>query len=199
LWRLRLAFKLARMKGKTLAVLATLLAGAACASKAPSVRRDQRLGPGEGVVIGKLGFGSRQGDPLTGAELTVVDDSGRARVIDLDMQTVEDNGQSASFFVSLPPGRYQLTKTELRFSETWWQTDDTGLQIEVTAGKVVCVGAAYIRARGILEGASEDGQSGLSTQFVVQDECGKLRDRLAKRAPFLNTGHEVSLARPRGS
>ena len=169
-----------------------------CAASARSVRHDEKVeaGQGTGVVIGKFGFPSRHGDPILGGRLLAIDEAGKRWKMSLDDGLVEDSGQSAPFFAVLPAGRYHLDKLELDYSDTTWSMEQMNLLVEVLPGKVACAGAAYLRARAIVEDPN-GGSSSLRTSFDIRDECPHLAGLLRRRAPFLSSPPVAALARPR--
>lgn len=175
---------------------------AGCASRASSVRADQRMGTagqGDAVVIGKLGFASRQGDGAHTYELTLVSAStGKKWAVDFSEELSQDGGSSAPFFVNLPPGKYALKKWEMTFSETSWTQDDLGLEIDVQPGELVCVGAMYVRARVSTEQKAGSGETALAGMADVVDECAALARVMRQRAPYLSPSPTVRLARPGG-
>jgi hypothetical protein len=180
------------------AVLVGLAAVAACSPTARSVRRDETLRPGQGdgIVIGKVGFASRTGDPILMATFIAIDERGKKWTVRLEDGLVEDHGQSAPFFAVLPPGRYTLGRLELDFTDTSWSMDDMGLVLEVAPGGLSCAGAAYLRARAAVDD-STGGNSTLRAAFDVRDECAHLAALLRQQAPFLAAPPRVTLARPR--
>jgi hypothetical protein len=175
---------------------ALLAAGCVLATTAPSVPYDHKLdGGGGGVVLGKLGFPSRTGDPMLGATIIAVDGGGKRWSIPLQPDLSQDGGNSAPFLVRLAPGRYRLTKMEIDYSNTTWTMEDMHLALEVEAGKVSCTGAAYIRGRSV-EDMQPTGESRLGSTFDIKDECPALRQHLASRAPYLPAQTAVHLFAP---
>jgi hypothetical protein len=177
-------------------VLAPLLAS--CMASARSVGRDEKVAPGQptGVVIGKVGFPSRTGDPILGGRLEVVDEGGKRWKVSLDQGLVEDKGQSVPFFAVLQAGKYQMGKLELDYTDTTWTMQDMGLLLEVVPGRVACAGAVYFRARTIIDDPT-GGASSYGTGSEIKDECTHLQTLLRQRAPFLAEPPQVALARPR--
>jgi hypothetical protein len=174
----------------------TVLAGCIMPASAPSVPYDHRLEASsqEGVVLGKLGFPSRSGDPMTGATIVAVDAGGKRWSIALDPSLSQDGGNSAPFMVRLAGGRYRLTKLEIEYSNTMWTMEEMHLGLEVEPGRVSCAGAAYIRGRSLDE--QPMGDTKLGSTFDLKDECATLRQVYAGRAPYLPAQTVVHLFAP---
>jgi len=173
-----------------------LLAGCVLPATAPSVPYDHKLDGSDahGVVLGKVGFPSRSGDPMNGASIIAVDAAGKRWSIALDPALSQDGGNSAPFMVRLAPGRYRLTKLEIEYSNTTWTMEEMHLDLEVEPGRISCAGAAYIRGRAIEE--QPTGDSRLGSTFQIADECPALRQVYATRAPYLPAQTAVHLFSP---
>ena len=179
-----------------LAAVVAAFVGAGCTASASSVRYDEKITAGEGpaVVVGKVGFPSRAGDAMIDGSVVAIDGHGKKWRISLETSLSQDGGNSAPFFVRLPAGRYQLEKLELIYSNSSWVMEDMELAMDLEAGRVSCVGAAYIRGR---RPVYDDKGSRLMTSFEMQDDCSALRQLMAPRAPFLPPQTTVRLLAPR--
>lgn len=168
---------------------------AGCANTATQVDRQQiGVTAQAGVVIGRFGFATRRALRAQNFELTAVEvPGGRKWRIPFSPELVAEDGSSAAFLVNLPPGHFRLTAWRAAAPGREWGGEDTGLAIEVVAGKVSCLGGLYLppreRSRVVLDGPEAPAAA------EVRDECADLAELLRQRAPRLAEPPVVRLAR----
>lgn len=171
------------------AAAALLMAG--CASRAPSVATGFDLGASAtaGVAIGRLNAGGavRPGDEIRGEpslrqELIHVE-TGRSYMLPF-----AGTGLQQDFDVVLPAGRYRLddgradsgTRGRGLSVFRWWEP---GVEFDVQAGAVACVGELRVSTRQHLIGAILTGGRGAVVSWSVQDECEGISSRFLGRHP----------------
>jgi hypothetical protein len=144
-----------------------------------------------GVAIGRLDAGAAvrngvepKGDPSLRQEVVHLE-TGRAYLLPF-----AGNGLAQDFEVVLPAGRYQLddgradsgTRGTGLSVGSWW---DTGVEFEVRAGGVTCVGKLVVSSRQHFLGAILSLGRGASISWVVQDECEGIISRFGADHPEL--------------
>jgi len=181
-----------RMRQQVLiAPVLALVAG--CGAVAAQVPGGQKsLPPDSGAAIGRLSFiTGRQKIAVEKFELTAVQvPSGDKTRIEFTPDGAPEDG--ASFFVSLPAGQYRLTKWRATGGDQQWEGEDIGVAIELVTGKVVCVGALFVKP-------NERRRFNLSEEApadtIVRDECPALTELLRQRSPALAETPVVRIAR----
>ena len=171
--------------------LAILLTG--CTSVAAQLVPGQSRVPDDsGIAMGRLSFiTQREKIAVERFELAAVQVPGgkKFKIEFTPDGSPEDGG---SFFVSLPAGQYRLVEWMASAGQQQWAGDDVGLAMDVMPGRVVCVGALFVRPRVHRRFTMSDESTG---DTVVRDECGALTEMLRRRSPALAEEPVVRIAR----
>jgi hypothetical protein len=166
-------------------VLLVAMTAVGCASSAPSVRSTMTTVPqSSSVVVGKFGLYTNVRQRPLFVELQASGADGKKWSIPLSTDEMDQRGNSALFFVELPPGWYRLTKWQYTTDRRQYSGESTGALFKLEPGQVACIGAIYVGSKGVIPtsfGTADHFKSGT----LVRDECKELAASLKTKAPLL--------------